>query len=57
MRNFLILLAIILALPIAARKPIKVACVGNSVTYGYKLPDRERQAMMCATLGIAEPLC
>lgn len=44
MRNFLILLAIILALPIAARKPIKVACVGNSVTYGYKLPDRERQA-------------
>lgn len=44
MRNFLILLSIILALPIAARKPIKVACVGNSVTYGYKLPDRERQA-------------
>lgn len=24
--------------------PIKVACVGNSITYGYGLPDREHQA-------------
>ncbi len=27
-----------------AKKPIKVACVGNSITYGYTLPDREKEA-------------
>ena len=26
------------------RKKIKVACVGNSITYGYTLPDRETNA-------------
>lgn len=26
----------------AANKKIKIACVGNSVTYGYTLPDREK---------------
>lgn len=27
-----------------AQKKIKVACVGNSITYGYTLPDRETNA-------------
>ncbi len=27
----------------ADKKPIKVACVGNSITYGYTLPDREKE--------------
>ena len=25
-------------------KPLRVACIGNSITYGYLLPDREQQA-------------
>lgn len=38
-------LAIVLAsvLPLSAQR-VKVACVGNSVTYGYGLPDREHTA-------------
>ncbi len=44
MKKLLLLLVFLLSLPAAARKPIKVACVGNSVTFGYKLPDREHQA-------------
>ncbi len=27
-----------------AQHPIKVACVGNSITYGYTLPDREKES-------------
>ncbi len=27
-----------------SQSPIKVACVGNSITYGYTLPDREKEA-------------
>lgn len=27
-----------------AQKKIRVACVGNSITYGYTLPDREKNA-------------
>lgn len=44
-------LAVSIGLP--AQK-IKVACVGNSVTYGYLLPDRERNcypAQLAALLG------
>lgn len=33
-----------LTLSAAAQKRIKVACVGNSITYGYTLPDRATQA-------------
>lgn len=45
MKNILILLfAIVLAAPAAAREKIRVACVGNSVTYGYGLRDREHTA-------------
>ena len=28
----------------AQKKAIKVACVGNSITYGYLLENRERDA-------------
>lgn len=38
------LLALLLCLPVAGKKRIKVACVGNSVTYGYGLQDREHDA-------------
>lgn len=41
---FLSLLCLWLSLPLQAQNKIKVACVGNSVTYGYKLPQRELQA-------------
>lgn len=34
----------LLALYAPAQKRIKVACVGNSITYGYTLPERETQA-------------
>jgi len=37
-----LLLFLLTALLIA--EPVKVACVGNSVTYGYKLEDRSSQA-------------
>ena len=29
---------------VSAKEKIKVACVGNSVTYGYLLPEREKNA-------------
>ena len=38
---------VIIGTPLAARKsgvPVRVACVGNSVTYGYGLQHRERDA-------------
>ncbi len=41
---FLIVTLLLISLPSWARNKIKVACVGNSVTYGYKLPNRETQA-------------
>lgn len=28
-------------LPLEARKPLKVACIGDSITYGSKLENRE----------------
>lgn len=34
----------LLALHASAQKRTKVACVGNSITYGYTLPERETQA-------------
>lgn len=45
MKNSLLsLLLLFISLPLFSRTPIKVACVGNSVTFGYKLPDRKTQA-------------
>lgn len=35
---------LLLALCVSAQKRIKVACVGNSITYGFLLPERETQA-------------
>ena len=37
-------LLMLLALHASAQKRTKVACVGNSITYGYTLPERETQA-------------
>ena len=33
------LLAMLFALPLSAAKPVRVACIGNSITYGMKLDD------------------
>ena len=40
----LIVTLLLISLPSWAHNKIKVACVGNSVTYGYNLPNRETQA-------------
>ena len=45
MRTYAAALAFVAALACAhAKGKTRVACIGNSVTYGYTLPDRERQA-------------
>lgn len=45
MKKTLILsLCLLLCLAVSAQKRIKVACVGNSITYGFGLPDRATQA-------------
>ncbi len=45
MKHFLLsLFCLALCLPMAGRDRIKVACVGNSVTYGYGLKDRAHDA-------------
>lgn len=45
MRKSVTLLFLLLCiLQVSAQKKTKVACVGNSITYGMKLPDREKQA-------------
>ena len=33
------LLSLLLSLPLSAAKPVRVACIGNSITYGMKLAD------------------
>ena len=40
----LYLVFMLFALYAPAQKRTKVACVGNSITYGYLLPEREKQA-------------
>ncbi len=70
MKNPLLsLLLLFISLPLFSLTPIKVACVGNSVTFGYKLPDRKTQAYPVrlqqmlgngydvATLGTVVPRC
>ena len=37
----IILLCTLSLLAISQQKPLKVACIGNSVTYGYGLPNRD----------------
>lgn len=40
MRRFCLILVWLWATVAAVAEPVKVACVGNSITFGYKLPDR-----------------
>ena len=42
-RTIILALSLIIFISVYAEK-IKVACIGNSVTYGYLLPDREKNA-------------
>lgn len=50
MRLNTLVIALLIAMPMAAAKkskteaPVRVACVGNSVTYGYGLRNRDRDA-------------
>lgn len=45
MKRTILLLSLLVTLVSAhAQKKIRVACVGNSITYGYTLPDREQNA-------------
>ena len=45
MKKILILsLYILFCAVLSAQKPVKVACVGNSITYGYGLADRDKDA-------------
>ena len=43
-RLLITLSALLLFLPCLAKDKIKVACVGDSVTYGYGIPDREKDS-------------
>lgn len=43
-RTFLLLSLLVTLVSAHAQKKIRVACVGNSITYGYTLPDREQNA-------------
>ena len=40
----LFLLCLLLCLPLSGRDKVKVACVGNSVTYGAGLADRDHES-------------
>ena len=45
MRRLLLIFLVSFAVsPLFARERIKVACVGNSVTYGYGLENRETES-------------
>ena len=41
---FLLLLGVSLSAVGRTKAPIRVACIGNSITYGYGLQDRDREA-------------
>ena len=41
---FFITLLLLTAFACAQKKPIKVACVGNSITYGYGIENREQNS-------------
>ena len=46
-RTLLLIVLFLSVLPLAAgkpKKPIKVSCMGNSITYGLKLENREQEA-------------
>ena len=41
---FFITLLLLTAFACAQKKPIKVACVGNSITYGFGIENREQNS-------------
>ncbi|MFA6701238.1 MAG: GDSL-type esterase/lipase family protein [Dysgonamonadaceae bacterium] len=43
-KNLLLLTLLFFSLTIFSQEKIKIACVGNSVTYGYTIPDREHNS-------------
>ena len=56
MKKILILfVSLCFCVTLFAQKKIKVACVGNSITYGYTLPDRETNAYPAKLQKIPEP--
>lgn len=50
MKNVLLIVVSILFITAASAQEnrIKVACIGNSITYGYGLPDRTTQSYPAA---------
>lgn len=44
MKRILLMLLLMFSISAYTQERVKVACVGNSVTYGYLLPDREYNA-------------
>ena len=44
MKRFLLFALLLMPLTLAAKEKLRVACVGNSVTYGYGLRDRDHTA-------------
>ncbi|RKR79932.1 lysophospholipase L1-like esterase [Mucilaginibacter gracilis] len=52
--KYLLFLLALFVLPCEAQNKIRVACIGNSITYGYLIPDREHNsypAQLQALLG------
>jgi sialate O-acetylesterase len=43
-KTLILFVSLCFCVTLFAQKKIKVACVGNSITYGYTLPDRETNA-------------
>lgn len=43
-KTFSLMFLLLLCTLAVAQKKIRVACVGNSITYGYAVPDREKNA-------------
>lgn len=43
-RLLVILLSVLLAFSAAAKRPVRVACIGDSITYGMTLEDRSRES-------------
>ena len=43
-KTLILFISLFFCVALFAQKKIKVACVGNSITYGYTLPDRETNA-------------
>lgn len=43
-KRILLPLLLLCAWPLAAQKPVRVACIGDSITYGYGLADRDTES-------------